>query len=80
MAVQCRKCLLNEGGDELYKSIMDYINAIPLDEKVSTDEYNRRLGICKTCDQLTNGMCALCGCFVEVRAVKVGQSCVKNYW
>ena len=77
----CRKCLLKEGqGEDLYRSVMEYVESIPLEEKVSEEEYDRRLKICKTCDYLTNGMCALCGCFVEVRAVKISQRCAKDFW
>jgi len=82
MAKQCRRCLLRESsqGDELYHSVMEYVNTIPIIEKASTEVYGQRLSICQSCDQLTNGMCALCGCFVEVRAAKIAQSCIKKYW
>jgi len=77
----CRKCLLEElQGDDLYRSVMEYIASIPLAEKAPEDEYQRRLKFCKACDCLSNGMCSLCGCFVEVRAAKVKQSCVKDLW
>ena len=77
----CRRCLLKEGqGEELYRSVMEYVATIPMEEKVSVEEYDRRLGICKACDQLTNGLCALCGCFVEIRAAKINQRGVKKIW
>jgi len=73
--------LLQEGqGEDLYRSVMEYISAIPLEEKAPKEEYKRRLGMCKVCDYLTNGMCALCGCFVEIRAAKVNQRCAKDFW
>jgi len=80
--VICRRCLLSESqqGEALYHSIIEYIEAIPHDYKTPQNEYHRRLEICKSCNQLTNGMCALCGCFVEARAAKVNQHCVKNDW
>ena len=78
---RCRRCLLKEGqGDDLYRSVMEYVESIPAEEKASQREYKRRLEVCKTCGHLTNGMCRLCGCFVEVRAAKISQRCAKDFW
>ena len=33
--------------------------------------------LCRTCDDLHNGTCALCGCYVEARAAKKRQGCPK---
>ena len=48
-----------------------------LDEAIRTpeDAYRARLSICEGCDQLLNGTCRLCGCYVETRAAKKGQNC-----
>ncbi|MFQ7747018.1 MAG: DUF6171 family protein [Eubacteriales bacterium] len=40
-------------------------------------------GVCRAAEQqardsLRNGMCALCGCFVEVRAAKKRQHCAQS--
>ena len=67
-------------GDKLYKHIADSVSGIPAEHKTPEAEYLRRLGICKVCEHLLNGMCSLCGCFPEYRAAKIGQSCVNNYW
>jgi len=80
MTPLCRKCLLVESGDELYRTILEYVAAIPLNEKTPEEEYITRLEICKACDNLTNGMCILCGCYVELRAAKKIQRCVKYDW
>ncbi len=55
--------------------IAEYVAA--LDEAIRTPEadYRARLAICEGCDQLLNGTCRLCGCYVETRAAKRGQSC-----
>ena len=77
----CRRCLLKESQrDKLYRSVMEFIDAIPTEEKTPKKDYSRRLGLCRTCHYLINGMCSLCGCFVEVRAAKVKQRCAKNIW
>ena len=48
-----------------------------LDEAIRTAEadYRARLTICQGCDQLLNGTCRLCGCYVETRAAKKAQQC-----
>ena len=55
----CKKCLLADiDVDGLYKQISDLIAVMPDDVKASSDEYLRRLEICKQCGRLENGICA----------------------
>lgn len=71
----CKKCLLKDiSKDEYFKNIYEYIEA--LDEEIKAEEklYQNRLESCKGCDNLLNGMCRICGCFVELRA-----AITKNY-
>jgi hypothetical protein len=75
----CPRCLLNETNQtELYATILDYMNNIPDGQRTNDAEYKKRLAICKTCDHLLNGLCVLCGCYVQLRAAKVNQQCVKS--
>lgn len=72
----CRRCLTREMPDSAYfQNMHDYIAG--LDEFVrATDEiYESRLSTCKQCDSLLNGMCRVCGCFVEMRAAIAGNKC-----
>lgn len=72
----CKRCLLSEfDKDKVYANVFELISLIPADKKADKNEYRRRLSICKGCDSLTNGMCAKCGCFVELRAAKKEQYC-----
>lgn len=76
MEHKCKKCLLLEAGEEAsYKTVKDYISNLNSDLKVTNDEYNRRLDICKNCDYLIAGMCRKCGCYVEIRAILKNKSC-----
>ena len=76
---QCRRCLLKDGIDaEYYQSILEYIESLPETEKADERLYSERLNRCTACDALVNGMCRLCGCFVEVRAAKLRQHCAKS--
>ena len=75
----CKRCLLKEMTDtDYFKSVYEYIQNIPAEQKAAEALYQARLLKCKSCEHLTNGMCALCGCFVEVRAAKKLQHCAKN--
>lgn len=79
MSTSCKRCLLKQlGGPDYFATIYDYIAALPDEIKTQSTEYDRRLAICLDCDCLINGMCRLCGCFVEVRAAKKHQSCPKD--
>lgn len=76
----CKRCLLNELDGEYFKSIYQYIENLPIEQKTERIEYQRRLAICRGCDNLQNGMCTQCGCFVEVRAAKTAQKCPIGLW
>ena len=73
----CRRCLLAEdiSSKPLYELIKDVLGGIPQEQKAPDSLYRARLAACKSCDRLLSGMCALCGCYVEVRACKKDQSC-----
>jgi hypothetical protein len=79
----CKKCLLDKLFEEKeYQHLQDYIKN--LDEYIKTEdkEYKERLGICMKCDNLINGMCKICGCFVEMRAAVKKNYCpdIEKYW
>lgn len=77
---RCRRCLLRELDGEYFRSIYQYIENIPREQKASSEEYARRLALCRDCGDLRNGMCAQCGCFAEVRAAKKRQACPIGRW
>lgn len=72
----CKKCLirdLDEG--ELVTTIKEYVAR--LDDRIKTpaEEYENRLKQCISCDRLISGTCAVCGCYVEMRAAVQRNSC-----
>jgi hypothetical protein len=71
----CRRCLLEELSREAYAGIRDYIQAIDEAQRAGEAEYRRRLAACKNCRYLSEGLCVLCGCFVEARAAKKLLGC-----
>lgn len=72
----CRKCLIREENQAEYFSRLDqYIAGLDEDDRVSQEEYERRLLLCGNCPRLMNGMCRLCGCFVELRAALKVRKC-----
>ena len=76
---ECRRCLSSEMSDkQYYDTIRDYVASLPDDIKTAPVEYGRRLAVCQTCDNLINGMCKLCGCFVEARAARINSHCAKD--
>lgn len=79
----CKQCLLKDMPEDAYfKSLYEYIEHLDEDIKAEPLEYERRLAICKSCSNLLNGMCRICGCFVELRAVMDKKSCpdVEQKW
>lgn len=68
--------------DEFFNELSQYIKNYPKEKRVSQKVYERRLKICKECDELINGMCRKCGCYVELRALKQKTLCpsVPSKW
>ena len=71
----CRCLLFEAGQKDMARTVAEYVAG--LDESVRTPEdvYRIRLALCQDCDQLMNGTCRLCGCYVETRAAKRLQGC-----
>ncbi|MVX63820.1 hypothetical protein GKZ28_08945 [Clostridium chromiireducens] len=79
----CKKCLLDELFEEKeYQHLQDYIRNLDNNIKTEDEEYKKRLDVCKQCDNLINGMCKICGCFVEMRAAVKKNYCpnIEKYW
>ncbi|HBR04195.1 MAG TPA: hypothetical protein DD722_00315 [Lachnospiraceae bacterium] len=77
----CYKCLLSEADPKAYRETIEaYINRAPDKRRVSDEEYDRRLDICKECELLNAGTCFACGCYVELKAVYKDGHCPKKKW
>lgn len=78
----CRKCLTRDmiGQEEYFKSLHAYIANIETDLKVSDQLYEERLTVCGDCDMLFQGMCRVCGCYVELRAAMKKNACPRHQW
>lgn len=73
----CRRCLLGDMPDasELSRAIAERIALMPEEARADAETVARRLAVCRACDHLMNGGCALCGCYVELRTAKAAQRC-----
>ena len=73
----CRRCLLEDMPDEaaLIQNIRELIELLPAEKRAAEDVRLERLALCRQCDRLQNGMCVLCGCYVELRAAKKHMQC-----
>ena len=72
----CEKCLFREMSDhEYFRYIQSYLDTMDQRSRVTDMEYGERLDKCKICQYLRNGMCRLCGCFVEIRCASKHRHC-----
>lgn len=72
----CRKCLTRDLTDEAYfRNMYEYIENLDEDIKTPDDLYQERLSLCRQCENLSDGMCRICGCFVEMRAAVKKNYC-----
>ncbi|MDR0898618.1 MAG: DUF6171 family protein [Oscillospiraceae bacterium] len=78
----CRRCLLRDMAEQapLAQLIAEYIAALPEEARADEDTYKVRLAVCGQCDDLLEGTCAHCGCYVEARAAKAGKGCPVGRW
>lgn len=78
----CRKCLTRDmiGKEEYFRSLREYIANLDSDIKADEALYEERLAVCKECDLLLEGMCRICGCYVELRAVVAKNICPRKKW
>lgn len=58
-----------------FQNMYEYIDQLDADIKAEHQLYEQRLMLCKECEQLLNGMCRVCGCFVEMRAAIAKNCC-----
>ncbi len=73
----CVRCLVRDlpEGEALSAILRERVEALPPEARVSLAWREARLGACRACPHLNRGTCALCGCYVEVRAAKRGLDC-----
>ena len=76
----CRKCLSIDMDDPAFRQeIQEHLQNIDPDNRVDDALYKHRLSYCTECDHLVNGMCRLCGCFIELRAARKTNQCADIY-
>ena len=72
----CRKCLPGQEKEAAYfEKLTRYIQRMDESVKVDQRTYESRLAVCAECEKQLNGMCRLCGCFVELRAAQRARKC-----
>ncbi len=78
----CKKCLTRDmlGQEEYFKNLQEYIRNLDADIKATEELYEFRLGVCRECDLLFQGMCRTCGCYVELRAAVTKNACPNKHW
>lgn len=78
----CRRCLTREmlGQEEYFTNLQQYIANLDADIKAQEELYEQRLSVCKECELLFQGMCRICGCYVELRAAIGTNACPNRHW
>ena len=73
----CRRCLLEDMPDQaaLAQSVRELVSLLPEHLRAPEEITAARLDLCRACDRLADGMCVLCGCYVQLRAAKKKLGC-----
>ena len=77
------RCLSTLGSDMVdsiapsthLQTIREQLAALPPEALCADDARAARLSACAACDHLRDGLCALCGCYVEYRAALLNRRC-----
>ncbi len=79
---KCKRCFLYElaGKEDIYAHVQRTRALLADNEKASDQKYKERLGICRECDSLLEATCLKCGCYVEIRALKIDSRCPLKKW
>ncbi|MBP5281909.1 MAG: hypothetical protein J6Z22_05355 [Lachnospiraceae bacterium] len=79
---KCKKCLIRELAEQqdLWKTLQRMIEDLNPEERADEALREERLGICKQCERLMEGMCTACGCYVELRTATRDQECPYERW
>lgn len=78
----CKKCLIREmaGQEKIYETIKRMIDDLEPEDRAGEELVEKRLVVCKECDQLLEGTCKACGCYVELRTATKTQECPYEKW
>ena len=78
----CRKCLTRDmiDKDKYFETLQELIDSLPDEVRAPSDLYEERLKTCIKCERLADGMCAACGCYVELRTATKTQECPYERW
>jgi hypothetical protein len=70
----CKRCLLAEYDPAgVRETVQRSIAQITPEERTEDAAYQMRLARCKRCDALLEGLCGICGCYVELRAARAAK-------
>lgn len=79
---KCKRCLLAELADKdnVYAHVQKVRALLSKEEKATQEKYQERLSTCLKCDNLLEATCQKCGCYVEIRALKIDSDCPIKKW
>lgn len=76
----CKKCLIGVQAEQYLELIEKNRAAIRPRDRVSDEEYSKRMDACEACEYLTGPTCRACGCYAELRALKKVSHCPYKKW
>lgn len=78
----CKRCLTRDLADQeaVFQNLQEYIKNLDRDIRAEDGLYESRLSVCRSCDRLLQGMCRVCGCYVELRAAVAARACPGGKW
>lgn len=58
------------------EEVKEHVKNTEIDEELA----EKRMEVCKTCDQYTGGFCSACFCFLKIKTKWVSSKCPLEKW
>lgn len=76
----CKKCMIGVEAEQYLLLIEKNRAAIPLKNRASDAEFDKRITACEECEKRSGPTCLACGCYVELRALRRDSRCPYKKW
>ena len=80
MISRCKKCLIGQQAEDYLRFIEKNRSATPARLRTGEEEYARRIAVCEASEKLSGPTCLGCGCYVELRAMRIDGKCPYKKW
>lgn len=76
----CKKCMIGVEAESYLLLIEKNRAAIAPKYRASDALFDKRIALCEECEKRSGPTCLACGCYVELRALRIDSRCPYKKW